>query len=329
MEAAGDLRRANRSMAMLVLLLSVVSTTYVAARLIVRFAPERIAFVRLILTDHAESPYQYRVFKPLVGEAIGHLLTPFVGTPIGQHIAAYSLISFLAFLGLYASFGLYLRHLFSEKAALLGLALLQVVIPLSVTGFYMEGDFITAAFYAFGLLLMVLEKDAYLPLLIGIATLNREQMIFLVVLYGAWLVTQQRLSRRTVAILVSCVIAYAVVFVGLRLGLGFKPSRYTAAYHIAANTSRHNLLEKIVPLWLGEVGGFVLMSIIAFRRSNRFFRVAFLILIPYVVMFFLNGLLWETGKFLPAFLVLIPMALQLLVDEFPQSIPRRVGGTGA
>jgi hypothetical protein len=146
MEAASDPRQANRSMAMLVVLFSVVSTTYVGARLIVRFAPERVAFVRLILTDQAESPYQYRVLKPLVGQAIGHLLTPFVGTPIGQHIVAYSLISFIAFLGLYASFGLYLRHLFSEKATLLGLALRQVVIPLSVTGLSMEGDFIYRGF---------------------------------------------------------------------------------------------------------------------------------------------------------------------------------------
>jgi Gpi18-like mannosyltransferase len=102
---------------------------------------------------------------------------------------------------------------------------------------------------------MVLERDAYLPPLIGIATLNRGQMIFLVVLYGAWLVTQRRLSRRTVGLLVSCVMAYTVVFLGLRLCLGFKPSRYTAAYHIAANTSKHNLLEKIVPSGWGRWAG--------------------------------------------------------------------------
>ncbi|GAB4456985.1 MAG: hypothetical protein OHK0041_21910 [Anaerolineales bacterium] len=35
----------------------------------------------------------------------------------------------------------------------------------------------------------------------------------------------------------------------------------------------------------------------------------------YIAFFFINGNLWELAKFLPAYLILIPMSLQTLTGE--------------
>jgi len=42
----------------------------------------------------------------------------------------------------------------------------------------------------------------------------------------------------------------------------------------------------------------------------------------YGVLFFFNGNMWELAKFLPAYLILIPMSLQTLTGEYiPETAP--------
>lgn len=197
--------------------------------------------------------------------------------------------------------------------------LLQAVIPLSVTGYYMEDDFITILFFVLGLNLMFAGKDAFLPLVVGLGTLNHEQTIFLVALYGIYLVSQRKVNRRTVAVAAVSVAVFLLVFFGIRFYFGFKPTQYTIALHIAHNTDRHDLLFNILPLWLAEVAGFVVLCVLAFGRSGLFWKLSFASLALYTVAFLLNGNLWELAKFLPAFLIMIPMGLQTLTGELVSS----------
>jgi len=167
---------------------------------------------------------------------------------------------------------------------------------------------------------MVYGKDIYLPVLIGVATLNREQMVYLAFLYAIYLVSQRQMNVRKLTILISCFAAWLVVFMGVRLYFGFKPSNFTWTLHLRHNLGIGNLTKKIIPLWIAEVAPCVALCVLAFKKSNRFFQLSFLSLALYAAMFFLNGNMWELAKFLPAFLVMIPMALQTLTGEFAKRI---------
>ncbi len=112
----------------------------------------------------------------------------------------------------------------------------------------------------------------------------------------------------------SCVSAVAVYFGG-RYGLGFRPSQYTVQLHIAHNTDPANLV-KIAALWLAEVGGFIALCLLAFKRSGAFFKIGLAALAIYAILFFFNGNLWEFAKFLPAYLILIPMGLQVISNQY-------------
>ncbi len=181
----------------------------------------------------------------------------------------------------------------------------------------MIGDFIAVFFYLLFFDLMRDRKDIFLPLVVGIGALNREQMIFVVIFYLAYLISQRSiLKNRSISIVAACIAAFLVVFFGIRFYFGFEPSQYTIGLHIARNTNLYNLFRAIIPLWLTEVAGLAALCTLAFKRSNTFFKLSFLGLGLYTLVFFLNGNLWELAKFLPAFLIMIPMSLQVLTGEF-------------
>lgn len=302
--------------AILITMLALISTWYVVKTVILPHIGARIDLADAVLAGQAEPPYQYRVLKPLAGRGLETLLAPLIGNGRLRHVVSYSLITLAAFASAFSAFYLYLRKFFSRNAALIGLLLLQVVVPLSVTGYYMEGDFIALALYALGLYLMVSDNDIYLPAVVGLAALNREQSVFLVLLYALYLVGRRQAQGKKLVILASCFAVWFAAVLGTRLYFGFRPTRYTVAVHIAHNTDLGTLARSIVPLWIAEVASSVALCVLAFPRSGLFFQLSFLSLIPYAALFFLNGNLWELAKFLPAFLVLIPMGLQVLAGEY-------------
>jgi hypothetical protein len=306
-------------------ILTLISTWYVYLNVIQLNPDMRINLTKQILSGEAEPPYQYRIFKPLAAKIIETALTPllydnkYVSKPVlVGHVVSYGLLSLAAFFGIYTLLYLFLRTLFSRSStALMGILLFQAVVPLSIQhGFYMEGDFITVFFYLLGLILMLSRKDAYLPLVIGIATFNREQTIFLVVLYVIYLASQKRLLEKgSLIIVAACVAAFLIVFLGVRAYFGFRESRYTTGWIVSQNTSIEQL-NYIIPLWLAEVFGLAVLCLMAFRKSNTFFKVSFLSLGLYTLLFFLTGSMDELAKFLPAYLILIPMALQTITGEY-------------
>jgi hypothetical protein len=301
---------------LVLLILALIATWYVCRSVILPNVESRIKHENKILAGQQEPPYQYRVFKPLVGRLLETMFFFLFRDENRAHVMAYGFLSLLTFLGIFMFFHAYLAKEFSASTALIGTLLLMVVFPLSVTGYYMEGDFINLLFYILGLLLIRQGRDAYLPLLIGVGTFNREQMVFLLVWYLAYLAAQRRLTwRHNLWALVGGA-AWLIVFLGVRMYFGFKPSQYTVALHVAHNTSLANLWTQILPLWLSNVAGFVVMSAMAFSKSNLFYRLSFISLAAYIVLFFFNGNMWELAKFLPAYLILIPMSLQTLTGEF-------------
>lgn len=300
----------------ILVMLALISAWYVSRTVIIPQVDERIELTNKILAGEQSPPYQYRLFKPMLGRAFETAISPLIGDPRWQHIIAYGLLTFMTFLGIFAAFYSHLQRDFSGTTPLIGVLALQAVIPLSTTGYYMEGDFINLLFYVIGLSLIRQEKDGYLPVLVGLGTLNREQFVFILIWYIAYFIGQRKLTWRRVLLASASLLVWFAVYIGIRMYFGFKPSQYTIALHIASNTNMGILFTSILPLWISNVAGFVALSIFAFRKSNTFHRLSFLSLLVYVALFFVNGNMWELAKFLPAYLIMIPMSLQILTGDY-------------
>jgi hypothetical protein len=312
----------RRAIPVLVLTLALSSAWYVFKHVIQGNVEARRALVERVVGGNAEAPYQYRVLHPFLGRALEGVLPSGMGAE-WRHAAAYGSLVLAFFAGIYALFHAWLRRLFTPVPALLGTVMLAAALPLCVTGYFVEGDFITLFAYVLGFWLMEAGRDAWLPLVVGLDTLNREQTAYLCVFYALHLAARRSLGdRRKQAILAASVIAFLAAFLGVRAYYGPRPSEYGVAFNLAHNESPRTLREAILPLWLSVVAGPALLAGLAFRRTTRFFRFAFLALGPYLVLFVLNGILIELAKFLPAFLILIPMAVQTLTGERVREPPQ-------
>lgn len=303
------------SIFILILILTLISTLYMNLVVVRPNVDLRIEHEDKILSGQMDAPYQYRVLQPILSNALQNLLD-FPSRTL-QHILAIPSIGLCHIRwNFFAFFALLRRSSLTDTSALLGLALLQVVIPLSITGYDVNGDFITLLFYLLGLNLVFNGREDFLPLVVGIATFNREQIVFLIAFYLAYRLGHPKgIDRRALRVMILSVAAFVAAYLSVRYYYGFKVSPATTQLHIAHNTDPQQLLY-IVLLWSAQVAGFAALCVISFKRSIRYFKLAFLSLGIYLALFFVNGNLWEMAKFLPAFVIMIPMGLQAITGQY-------------
>jgi len=297
----------------IILLLTLISYKFVDTVHLKPNVVERYEIQMSILKGEMEYPYQYRVLKPAMGYVLQKIIYNFVHNSYKASLYAYEILLFIAFLSIYSCFYFFLKIFFSYKTCIIGLLLLQVVIPLSIDGVWGEGDFYTLLFYIVGFILIFKSKDYYLPLVFGIGILNREQIIFLMVFYIAYLISQKRLyAKKSYIVITLSLIAYAIVYFALRLKFGFKFDPALINKNVTSNISE---IWPLIQLWAAEVFIFVILSLKSFRKSNLFFKLGFISLSVYISFFFFFGYLGELAKFLPAYLIFIPMSLETLTGE--------------
>ncbi|MBM4043603.1 MAG: hypothetical protein FJ279_00665 [Planctomycetes bacterium] len=264
-----------------------------------------------VLSGVIMPPYRYRVLAPVAAEALQALLSPFVGNgpeKKAQRLAiAYFLIVFGSLAIAYGLFFACLRQWFDPRAALVGCLFLAAVVPLSITGYFMDDDFITLVLYALGFWLFMTARDSLLPFVVFIGTFNREQIAFLVVLWLAYhLANGTGGRRRTIAIALGCMLGFAVPYLSLRYLCGSAPTMYTISFHAQENLAH---LGRIAGSWSVQVLAFAVLALLGLRRAPAFLRYALATLPVYILAFFLKGKMWELGKALPMYLILIPLSL--------------------
>lgn len=295
---------------------ALLSTWYVADKVILSNLAARIEFIGQIRAGQIYAPYQYRILKHALAIPLERLAGAMGADASAQHAFAYTTILLAGFLGVYFLWHAFLRTQFTPAACLLGAALLQAVVPLTITGFMMEGDVLTLLAYVAGLRLMVASHDAWIPPLVAVATLNREQMIYLVVFHALFLHAHDRLLRRRGLLLVALgAAAWAAVFLALRLHYGFRENPFVPTWTSEFNSDPSHLLRDIAPLWLAAVVPFAVLALLAWSRAPPFYRMAILSLVPYTVLFYFLGKMDELAKYLPAHLILLPPALHTLTGE--------------
>ncbi|MEO8210746.1 MAG: hypothetical protein ABI840_09290 [bacterium] len=298
----------------IILLLTLVSYDIICQETIFPNVPTRMFFQSSILSGNMEPPYQYRIMKPILGSLLQWVISIFEKDPFKVHTLSYQFIIFFVFLGIYSLFYLFLKLFYTEMICIIGLLMLQIIIPLGITSVWEDGDYYTLLFYLIGLNLIFRNKDYYLPLIIAIGVFNRDQIIFLLVFYIAYLISENKLFKKksVIIILASCFL-WILVYYGMRYKFGFKESVYTISHNTSTN---YNAFGNIAVLWICMVSVYVILCIKSFRQSNKFFKLAFASLGIYVILFYFNGIMTQMAKFLPAFLILIPMSLQIFTNEF-------------
>lgn len=291
-----------------------ISCMLISERTIFPDIPQRMKIEASILGGTMEPPYQYRVMKPVIGNLLQSVLSPFMKDEVLRHAFSYQLMIFFVFLGVYFLFFKFLRNFFTENTCMLGLLLLQVVIPLGISSIWEEGDYITLLLYLIGLNLMFTGKEKFLPVVIAVGVFNRDQIIYILFLYAAYLFYEGRIKDKKAFLNAAiCAVVWLAGYLILRNIFGYKESVYTIKHNVTTNI---NTWKSIAELWIAMISVFAFLSIVSYKRSNRFFRFALMSLIPYVMIYFLLAIVSQLAKFLPAFLVMIPMSLQVLTNEF-------------
>ncbi len=297
-----------------ILLLTLVSYQIICEKTIFPDVPKRIEIQNSILSDTMEPPYQYRIMKPYLGYFLQKITTLFITDPVKVHTLSYQIIILIVFAGIYFLFYKFLNLFYPDNICILGLLLLQVVIPLGITSIWEDGDYYTLLFYLIGLNLIFRNKSYYLPLIIFIGITNRDQIIFLLAFYAAYLYAENKLfQKKSLVIIFSSVILWIIGYFGLRLIFGFKTSVYTVKHNTSTNIVE---MGEIFSLWICMVSVYVILCIKSFKQSSKFFKASFIFLIVYVILFFFNGILTQLAKFLPAYLIFIPMSLQVLTNNY-------------
>lgn len=287
------------------------NTYFLISHIIEPLAEQRMLFAQQVLSGQMEPPYQYRILKHVLAMWLGQGVAVVSASATIQHIVSYGVVSFATFVGIFWSLWRHLERYLSPTQALIGVLLVQVSLPLAVTGFVMEGDFITLLVYLLVLEVAHRDKPSLLLPLLLVGAFNREQVVYSLVFYAVIVWSQQGALRRDQLLgVLGGTLAWALVFEGLRMYYGFKPTRYTPALHIAHNTSWLHLWRDILPLWFAELGALLFLMRRGWSRASLGLKRCCLALMPYFILYFLNGNLWELGKFLPAWLFIVPVAVQ-------------------
>jgi hypothetical protein len=307
-------RRINFKPAYLIILLvTMIVFQIISDRSMFPNVPLRMQIQDSILSGQMEAPYQYRIMEPVLGYSVQQIVRHFISNPIKIHTLSYQIILFICLSGIFLQFYIFLKRFFTDQTCMLGVLLLGIVIPLGITSYWEDGDYYTLFFYVWGLNLIFDRKDYYLPLLILIATINRTQIVFLLTFYVIFLfVNKELFKKKSFLIIGLSMAAFIIAFYSLRFYFGFKISPYPVMHEITSNFSSKYM---ILQLWTEEVFVFLFLSILAYKKSSRFFQLSLLSLILYVIFFFFNSIMSQLAKFLPAYLIMIPMSLQVLTGE--------------
>ena len=299
----------NIVFSLIFLMLSILSTFHVYRLVIRPNTGFHINFSKNVLNKEVHPPYRYRVLRPIIGEniknAILNLNPPF--SESSWHLLVYTSLLLAVIFTTNIFFYKYLTIFFDKNISLIGVAMLHLFIPLSLTG-SLEGDFYTLMFYSIGLYCIFSKKDHFIPIIIGVGAMNRVQVVFIVVIYIVHLLRAGKIKRNMPYVIASLIV-YASVIYSIRHIFGFQENTYTFAVHIENNTHIGRWKCIIGPLYFAQFFGLFLLVIYKFKSGTKYLTDIALLVPLYFSLFFLKGNLWELAKALPAYFMLIPIAL--------------------
>ena len=200
---------------------------YIAVAVAVGFADYRVRpgnlqsypvneYIPGVLNGTYGAPANYRVLAPYLIDAFTRAsgIDPLVAFVVTRLVFIYA-----SLLALHA----YARHWYSSAAAVAGVLGVAALLPLTFTNGWANPDsFPELLLFTIGCLLVAQARPALFAVVLAIATLNRETAGFLVLLWAAAMFGRVP-ARRYGLQLVSFVLIWATIYIGLRWGRGYQP----------------------------------------------------------------------------------------------------------
>lgn len=294
---------------------SLMSYIIISERTVFPDVPQRMKIQESVLSGTAEPPYQNGVMTSYLGNFIQDLISPFIEDPVKRHAVSYQILLLLIFPAVFVFFYRFLRRFFSEAASIGGLLMLQAVFLPAISNIREEADFMNLMFCLIGLDLIFSRKDKYLPVVIAVGVFNSPRIIFLLMFYFAHMFYEGRLrDRKAYITVIACVVLWAGGYILVYNIFGFGETVSSLWQNLTASSSKTTQ-----EMWIALISVFAILSIASYLKSSKFFRASLLMLIPYAAAYFLSEATAHPAQFLPAFLVMIPMSLQLLFGEYTGS----------
>lgn len=269
---------------------------------------------RSTLNGTISSPFRYRIFADFI---VGLFSNPSNDIQI---ITTSSLLHALGFAVMFVSLYHWLQCFASRSMALVGVFLLAIYIQLML---YVWANSLCNVFEVIFLclaLIVIYKAPARWELgygvLIVIATLNRETAILLPIIFALVYISRVKSGWFWVRLLTFFGL-WAFVFIALRLILGIAPEGITVSEIWALNTGGGWWTEEaiiknafFIPVWIGALGGL--------RRSPRFVQMAFIAVLPYLVLFLIYGVWNEVRLLLPVLVLVLPPFLLYIREANPR-----------
>ena len=263
---------------LLIFLVSSAFTFYMYRHYNIPSGRSRMNWIESVAKGNYVNPYNTRVLYSL---ACYHLCR-LSGISVGlMWLILNFIISVLLFTGMYLA------------TSLIGMLILAFICMVTCDGFRLDDEIVTATLFVW---ILLSHGWVAIILLILLAFTRLDQFLFAV----------------PVAYLLHNIsIPYWLIPFGVGYWQLMKKRYKTPHIHswlkpLINNTNKGNILALILPMWIALVLPFIIWVIVYWGSVQD--KMAILCLIPYTLTFFVLGNMWELGKYLP-FWILILMSL--------------------
>lgn len=304
-------------------------TTYIHIRFTGKFGYEWEIFGRpnghsAVIQGIAFAPTQYRILMPFTAEFIHQIFK--ISIP-----ATYYLLRVINTFLVLSLFHIYLKKWFDTPKTIIGTLYLVASLPLSYMYWPYPSDMFNLTIFILGFISIRDNKDNWLYPLLILGTLDRETVIFLILVYFFYHIGQMDV-RKLILRIVSYLVIFSIVVFGLHLKYGCLPSFMDNKVHLIAypmyefNLKMYLNLYKSFSLTNPAIfiflifGFFWILSFLNINKKPKFLVRNVWIIPIYLIIHFCVGNFGETRLFLPLFLLLIPLGFFSLFSQHLEDV---------
>jgi hypothetical protein len=258
-----------------------------------------------ILSGSEETQKQYSILSPAVSFSMQKLADAVMDNNYKIRLYSFEILAFFSFLILFLLTYLYLRVHLDDNQTMIGLVLVQLLLALILQNEYSESSIFNLIFFAMGLLLISIRRDAILPLIIFLGAFNQAQILSLLLFYIIWLFSEGKLLK----------LRSAFIFL-LSLGLWmFAMSLLKSFYGLRTEQLSAEMQIANIPALIMLLLVILIAAIKSISKTERIFKLS-LLFIPLYLIFTL--MMMPQATFLdlsPVLLFLIPGIVASISDN--------------
>lgn len=271
-------------------------------------------YIPSVLDSTSGAPAKYRVLMPFTLDR----LTQWTG---GDPYIVFLFVELAAIMAALVSLHLLLRHWFSARAAMAGVAGAAAILPITFTNSWAHPDtFPDLALFTLGCLCVVRRREVQLAAVLLVGMLNRETMGFLLLFWGLQNWWPSRTRRATIGLLFLFAVCVSV-YAGVRWVRGWETYRLVM---IAENLEMLKLLPAGFDPYTRVAGYFWLVMLgpaafFAWRGVRRpgapvVFRASLVTASVFFVVAWLFAAIIEVRVFVPLVPLLLPPVVAYLSE---------------